>query len=303
MIGKNAPVKFGATFPTTEIGDDPIAIRDIAQAAESLGYSHIVAYDHVLGAEHAGREPKLWGPYTERDAFHEPFVLFGFLAGVTTTIEFETAIIILPQRQTVLAAKQAAEVDILSGGRLRLGIGTGWNPVEYEGLGIPWEGRGARFDDQISLMRQLWSEPVLDVTTSHHRIDRAGILPRPRRPIPLWFGGSTKVAFRRAARVGDGFTFASAGRKTVEQATELRALVTAEGRDPANFPLEFTLMYGLGETRWASSVESAREAGIDYVTINAMSTTAAWTGMEAPGFGTAGEHIAALERFMQVVGG
>ncbi len=301
-MGHNEKVKFGATFPTTEIGDDPIAIRDIAQAAESLGYSHIVAYDHVLGAEHSGRQPKLWGPYTERDAFHEPFVLFGFLAGVTTTIEFETAIIILPQRQTVLAAKQAAEVDILSGGRLRLGIGTGWNPVEYEGLGIAWEGRGARFDDQITLMRQLWTDPVVEVSTDHHRIERAGILPRPRRPIPLWFGGSTKVAFRRAARVGDGFTFASAGRKTVQQASELRDLLVAGGRDPASFPLEFTLMYGLGEARWASSVESAREAGIDYVTINAMSTTAAWTGMEAPGFTTVGEHIAALERFITVVG-
>ena len=143
-------MRFGATFPTTEIGDDPIAVRDFAQAAESLGYSHIVAYDHVLGAVHAGREPKLWGPYTENDPFHEPFVLFGYLAACTTTIEFETAIIILPQRQTVLAAKQAAEVDILSGGRLRLGVGTGWNPVEYEGLDVPWEGRGRRFDDQIA---------------------------------------------------------------------------------------------------------------------------------------------------------
>jgi alkanesulfonate monooxygenase SsuD/methylene tetrahydromethanopterin reductase-like flavin-dependent oxidoreductase (luciferase family) len=118
-------MQFGATFPTTEIGDDPVAVRDFAQAAEALGYSHIVAYDHVLGAVHAGREPKLWGPYTENDPFHEPFVLFGFLAGVTTTIEFETAIIILPQRQTVLVAKQAAEVDVLTGGRLRRGGGTG----------------------------------------------------------------------------------------------------------------------------------------------------------------------------------
>jgi probable F420-dependent oxidoreductase len=293
-------MRYGATFPTTEIGDDPIAVRDFAQAAESLGYSHIVAYDHVLGAVHAGREPKLWGPYTEADPFHEPFVLFGFLAGVTSTIEFETAIIILPQRQTVLVAKQAAEVDVLSGGRLRLGVGTGWNPVEYEGLGIPWKGRGARFDDQVALLRQLWSEPVLDVDSGHHRIDRAGILPRPKRPIPIWFGGGSKVAFERAARVGDGFTFASAGRKTVQQVERLRGLLEAEGRDPATFPIEFTLMYGLGEARWASAVEGARAAGIDYVAVNAMSTTAAWTGMEAPGFSTVAEHIAALERFMQV---
>lgn len=295
-------MRFGATFPTTEIGDDPIAVRDFAQAAEALGYSHIVAYDHVLGAVHADREPKLWGPYTENDPFHEPFVLFGFLAGVTTTIEFETAIIILPQRQTVLAAKQAAEVDILSGGRLRLGLGTGWNPVEYEGLDVPWEGRGARFDDQIALLRQLWTEPVIDVSTPHHRIDRAGILPRPKRPIPLWFGGASNKALRRAARVGDGFTFASAGRKTIDQTQQLRDLLTAEGRDPATFPIEFTLMYGLGEDRWIAAAEGAKAAGIDYLAINAMSTTAAWTKMEAPGFATVTEHIAALERFMAVVG-
>ncbi|MPY92627.1 MAG: TIGR03619 family F420-dependent LLM class oxidoreductase [Acidimicrobiia bacterium] len=293
-------MRFGATFPTTEIGDDPVAIRDFAQAAEGLGYSHIVAYDHVLGAEHAGREPKLWGPYTEAHPFHEPFVLLGFLAGVTSTIEFETAIIILPQRQTVLVAKQAAEVDVLSGGRLRLGVGTGWNPVEYEALGVPWEGRGARFDDQIALLRQLWAEPVLDVTTPLHKIDRAGILPRPRRPIPLWLGGSSNVALRRAARVGDGFTFASAGRKTVELVERLRGLLETEGRDPATFPIEFTLMYGLGEARWAAVLEGARAAGIDYVSINAMSTTAAWTGMDAPGLHTVAEHIGALERFMQV---
>jgi probable F420-dependent oxidoreductase len=296
-------MRFGATFPTTEIGDDPVAIRDFAQAAEALGYSHIVAYDHVLGAEHAGREPKLWGPYTEAHPFHEPLVLFGFLAGVTSTIELETAIIILPQRQTVLVAKQAAEVDVLSGGRLRLGVGTGWNHVEYEALGVPWEGRGARFDDQVGLLRRLWAEPVLDVSTPHHRIDRAGILPRPARPIPLWFGGSSPVALRRAARLGDGFTFASAGRKTVELAQDLRRRLEAEGRDPAAFPIEFTLMYGLGEARWAAALEGARAAGIDYVAINAMSTTAAWTGMEAPGLQTAADHIAALERFMKVASG
>jgi probable F420-dependent oxidoreductase len=293
-------MRFGATFPTTEIGDDPVAVKDFAQAAEALGFSHIVAYDHVLGAEHAGREPALWGPYTEADAFHEPFVLFGFLAGVTSTIEFETAVIILPQRQTVLVAKQAAEVDVLSGGRLRIGVGTGWNYVEYEALGESWEGRGARFDDQIDLLRQLWSEPVVDVTTPFHRIDRAGILPRPRRQIPVWCGGFSGVALRRAARVADGFTFASAGRKTVEQVERLRDLLQAEGRDPSAFPIEFTLMYGLGEARWTSAVAGARDAGVDYMTVNTMSTTAAWTGMEAPKLATVNEHIAALERFIRV---
>ena len=296
-------MKLGATFPTTEIGNDPAAVRDFAQAAEALGFSHIVAYDHVLGADHAGREPKLWGPYTEADPFHEPFVLFGFLAGVTTTIEFETAVIILPQRQAVLAAKQAAEVDVLSGGRLRLGIGTGWNYVEYEGLGVPWAQRGARFDEQIELMRALWTQPTVDVSGTFHRVDRAGILPKPARSIPIWFGGGSTVALRRAARIGDGFTFASAGQKTVAQVDKLRAMIKEEGRDPSAFPIEFTLMYGLGEERWAKARQLAQDNGIDYLSVNTMSTTAAWTGMEAPAFGSAGEHIKALERFKEVCGG
>jgi probable F420-dependent oxidoreductase len=299
MIG---PMQLGATFPTTEIGDDPAAVRDFAQAAEALGFSHIVAYDHVLGADHSGREPKLWGPYTEADPFHEPFVLFGFLAGVTTTIHFETAIIILPQRQTVLVAKQAAEVDVLSGGRLRLGVGTGWNYVEYEGLGVPWERRGARFDEQIDLLRELWTKPIVDSASTYHRIDRAGILPRPQRSIPIWMGGTSDVAFRRAARKGDGFTFAAAGQKTVAQVERVRDLLRAEGRDPATFPVEFTVMYGLGEERWTRAAEGARRAGIDYLSVNTMSTTAAWTGMEPPGFTSCAEHIAALERFKAVVG-
>lgn len=295
-------MEFGAVLPTCEIGDDPIAIRDWAQAAESLGYSHIVAYDHVLGAVHEDREPKLWGPYTENDPFHEPFVLFGFLAGVTSDIEFETAVIILPQRQTALAAKQAAEVDLLSGGRLRLGVGTGWNHVEYQSLGVEWSDRGRIFDEQIELMRALWANDVVDHDGSFHRIDRAGIKPRPARSIPIWFGGFSKVAMRRAAKIGDGFTFASAGRQTIEQANSLREAVAAEGRDADAFPVELTVSYGLGEAKWVSLVGEAGEAGVSHACINTMSTTSAWAGTPAPDLATPAEHIAALEAFITEVG-
>ena len=154
-------MKIGAVFPTCEIGNDPAAIRDFAQTAEALGYSHLVVYDHVLGALHQGREPKLTGPYTERDAFHEPFVLFGFLAAVTKRIELATGVVILPQRQTALVAKQAAEVAVLSGGRLRLGVGTGWNWVEYEALNESFATRGKRLDEQVEVLRQLFrGEPI-----------------------------------------------------------------------------------------------------------------------------------------------
>ena len=294
-------MQFGAVLPTCEIGNDPVAIRDWAQAAESLGYAHIVAYDHVLGAVHADRESKLWGPYTENDPFHEPFVVFAFIAGVTTTIELETAVIILPQRQAALVAKQAAEVDVLSGGRLRMGVGTGWNHVEYESLGVEWGDRGRIFDEQLELIRALWDNDVVDFTGDFHRVDRAGILPRPAHRIPIWFGGFSKVAVRRAARIGDGFTFASAGSKTIEQAEELREAVAAAGRDAASYPIELNIPYGLGQSKWESLVAEARDASISHMCVNTMSTTSEWAGTPAPNLQTAAEHIDALEQFITAV--
>jgi probable F420-dependent oxidoreductase len=295
-------MKFGAVLPTCEIGNDPVAIRDWAQAAESLGYAHIVAYDHVLGAVHDERDPRLWGPYTENDPFHEPFVVFAFLAGVTSTIEFETAVIILPQRQAALVAKQAAEVDVLSGGRLRMGVGTGWNHVEYESLGVEWSDRGRIFDEQLEVIRLLWDNDVVDFSGEHHRIDRAGILPRPANRIPIWFGGFSPVAVRRAARIGDGFTFASAGSKTIEEAGALREAVAAAGRDAESFPIELNIPYGLGQPKWESLVAEARDAAISHMCVNTMSTTSEWAGTPAPNLQTPAEHIEALERFIQAVG-
>ena len=295
-------MEFGAVFPTCEIGNDPKQIRSWAQAAEELGYRYIVTYDHVLGAEHANREPQLTGPYTEAHPFHEPFVLFGFLAGVTNSIEFQTSVIILPQRQTVLAAKQAAEVDLLSGGRLRLGVGTGWNHVEYESLGVPWSGRGRLFDEQIELMRRLWTDPVVDVDTAHHRIDRAGIAPRPDQPIPIWLGGSSEIAMRRAAQIGDGFTFASAGNSTVSLANQLREMISSEGRDPSTLPIEFNMPYGLGPEKWKSLTEQAHNASISHLCVNTMSVTSAWSGTPPSGLESVDDHIAGLESFITAVG-
>lgn len=294
-------MEFGAVFPTCEIGNDPGQIRAWAQAAEELGFRYIVTYDHVLGAEHSNREPQLTGPYTEAHPFHEPFVLFGFLAGVTSSIEFQTSVIILPQRQTVLAAKQAAEVDLLSGGRLRLGVGTGWNHVEYESLGVPWAGRGRLFDEQIEMMRRLWSEDIIDVDTAHHRIDRAGIAPRPDQPIPVWLGGSSDIAMRRAARIGDGFTFASAGSSTIGLANQLREMISTESRDPSTFPIEFNMPYGLGPEKWRSLAEQAQSAAISHLCVNTMSVTSAWSGTPPSGLESVDDHIAGLESFISVV--
>lgn len=263
-------MRIGCTFPHEEIGNDPAAIRDFAQAAESLGYSHIMIYDHVLGAVHAGREPRLEGPYTELTPFHEAFVTFGFLAAVTTRIELTTGIVILPQRQTVLVAKQAAEVDILSRGRLRMAVGTGWNYVEYEGLGMDWDNRGSRYEEQITLLRKLWSEPVLDFKGRYHRIDRAGILPRPSRPIPIWIGGAHDRVLRRAARLADGFLFSQGGPRSLESVNKVREYVAAEGRDPAQFGIEGILNYSDGPEKWVERMESWRKVGASHICVRTM---------------------------------
>jgi probable F420-dependent oxidoreductase len=209
--GRLKPVQIGAVYPQTEVRGDPSAVRRIGRAVEDLGFDHLLAYDHVLGAVHAGRTRQLTGPYTEHDPFHDPFVMFGFLAGITERIGFTTGILVLPQRQTALVARQAADVDLLSGGRLRLGVGIGWNHVEYEALGQDFRTRGARQEEQIQLLRRLFEEPVVDFSGRFDRVDRASLVPKPARPIPIWLGGSSEVAFDRAARLADGFIFFGGG--------------------------------------------------------------------------------------------
>lgn len=199
-------MKYGVVFPQNQIGDDPVVIRDFVQAAEEMGYHHLMAYDHVLGAnpDREGWNPN--APYTYQDMFHEPFVLFAYLAGITTTIEFMTGVLILPQRQTALVAKQAAELDVLSGGRFRMGVGVGWNKVEYTSLSEDFGTRGTRVEEQIVILRELWTQPLVRIEGEFDTIDDAGISPLPRQqPIPIWIGGTADVVLQRAARIGDGW--------------------------------------------------------------------------------------------------
>ncbi len=294
-------MKIGAVFPTTEIGSDPSAIRDFAKAAEALGFDHLVTYDHVLGAVHADRNPKLGGPYTEADAFHEPFVLFGYLAAATTRLELATGVLILPQRQTALVAKQGAEVDLLSGGRLRLGVGTGWNYVEYEALGVPYEGRGALLDEQVELLRRLWREPVLDYRGTRHRIDRAGLNPLPGREIPIWFGGFTPVALRRAARIGDGFVFGMCGEPIRRQWESLRQQVAEAGRDPGAVGGEAIVDFSAGPDAWRAELEAWDRAGGTHFSIRAMDTAAEFMGARRVGFSGVRDYIDALEQFAKAI--
>ena len=209
-------MQYGTVFPQTEIGADPIGVRDYAQAVEGMGYDYILVYDHVLGAN-AGSRPGWRGAYRHTNMFHEPFVLFGYLAGLTERIGLATGILILPQRQTALVAKQAAEADVLSGGRLRLGIGTGWNAVEYEALDENFHDRGRRSEEQIELMRALWTRELVTYEGRWHKVTDAGINPMPvQRPIPIWLGGYAERVLERIGRLGerlgDGGWRAQAGR-------------------------------------------------------------------------------------------
>ena len=234
-------MKLGAVFPQTEIGSDPKVVRDFAQTVEEAGFDHLLVYDHVLGATH-DREPKLAGPYTEKSLFHEPFVLFGYLAAATSRIELATGVIILPQRQTALVAKQAAEVDILSGGRLRLGIGVGWSYVEYDALNENFKNRGKRQEEQVEVLRKLWSEPVVSYKGEYHEIDRAGLLPLPERQIPIWWGGFTPVAYERGARLGDGFMFGGDAEGAIKALEQTRGFMRDAGRDPEGFGADLILL-------------------------------------------------------------
>ena len=293
-------MRYGVVLPTQEIGTDPIAIRDFAQAVEGLGFHHLLAYDHVLGAVRENRDPPLTGPYSEHDPFHEPLVLFGYLAALTARLEFATAILILPQRQTALVAKQAAEVSLLSGGRLRLGVGTGWNYVEYESLGMPYASRGSRLTEQIGVLRALWSEPTVDFTGAHHRIDRAGLLPLPEARIPIWCGGNSEPAMRRAAEQADGFLFGSARSSVFEQAPRALELVAEAGRDPGEFGLEAVIDFSAGEGAWERTAARWEKAGGTHFSIRTISTASDWMKIEAPNLGSVSDHIDALERFARI---
>ena len=275
-------MQIGVVYPQTELAGDPTAVRRLGRAVEELGFDHLLAYDHVLGAVHQGRTPQLTGPYTEHDPFHDPFVLFGYLAGITERIGFATGILILPQRQTALVARQATDVDLLSGGRLRLGVGVGWSQVEYGALGQDFRTRGARQEEQIGLLRRLFTEPVVDFSGRFDRIDRAALVPKPTRPIPIWLGGSGEKAFDRAARLADGFIFSGAGTdRTIDAWTRLRDRVRAVGRSVEDFGGDYVVVPRAGVPDLSSQLGAWREAGGTHLSIVTMGL----------GLGSVGDHV------------
>jgi probable F420-dependent oxidoreductase len=274
-------------FPQTELGGDAGAVRAYGQAVADLGYHHVLAYDHVVGADpavHAG-----WaGPYDVTTTFHEPLVMFGFLAALTD-LELVTGIIILPQRQTVLAAKQAAEVDLLTGGRFRFGVGIGWNRVEYDALCQPFDQRGRRLSEQIGLLRALWTTPSLSFDGTFDRVDGAGIAPLPvQRPIPIWIGARSEPAYRRIGRLADGwFPMVQPGPDLDRALDTIRDAASAAGRDPGAIGMEGRVRWDPADPdRLARQAERWRGAGATHLTIDTMNT----------GQHTVDDHIRALQQ-------
>lgn len=279
-------MKIGAVLPQLEIGHEPTVVRDWAQAAESAGYHHLLAYDHVLGAGVDTRPG--WRGYTSADSFHEVLVLFGYFAALTSTVELVTNVVILPQRQTALVAKQAAEVDVLSGGRLRLGVGIGWNEVEYDALGVPFTQRGARLTEQVEVLRKLWAHDLVTYDGKWHHIDNAGLRPLPpRRSIPIWFGGGADAVLKRTARIGDGwFPQFRPDEKARAMIDQLKRYAEEAGRDPDAIGIEARLtLSAVPEQEWPAYAAAWRELGATHLGVNTM------------GLGLSGsEHIAELER-------
>ena len=267
LITGGTELKMGVVYPQLELGGDPKAAQAFGLGLETLGYDHLVAFDHVVGAVHADREPPLGGPYNEDHPFHEPLMMFSFLAGQTTNLEFATGVMISPQRQTALLARQAADLALMSGNRFRLGVGVGWNYVEYETLGQDFTTRGARQEEQVQLLRRLWTEPVVDFSGRFDQVPRAAIVPRPTEPIPIWFGGFRRPAFERAARLGDGFIFAGSTEVEISEwdvagtFQALREDVERHGRDPQQFGGERVVMFPPSVEEVAARVHQWHAAG------------------------------------------
>lgn len=286
-------MKIGLVFPQTEFGNDPVALRDYAQTAESLGFSHILAYDHVLGAN--PDRPGGWnGPYTYQTPFHEVFVLFSYMAALTTKLEFISGILILPQRETAVVAKQAASLDVLSNGRFRLGIGVGWNKVEMEAIGFDFHTRGRRIEEQIDVLKLLFSQELVTFKGEWHDIADAGLNPLPvQRSIPIWLGGHSDAVLRRLARKGDGWL---PGYRTAEAAQEsldkIEGYLAKNGRSRSDIGMEPRLHVEDGPDAWQNNLTGWQEAGASHISFNTMGV----------GFDTPQKHLQAVEKFAKLIG-
>lgn len=289
-------MRIGVIFPCNEIGGDNGAIRAYTQAAEDLGFTHFEVFDHVVGEpeNYAGR---LW---------REPFVLLGYLAALTKTIELTTGIIILPQRQTALVAKQAAEVDLWSEGRLRLGLGVGWNPFEYRALNEDFSTRGRRMDDQIDALRTLWSENIVEVSVGNESISGGGLNPLPERQIPIWIGGRSAAAMRRAVTKGQGWLSNFQDHLENDRADFLTAKAQLEeaagGSLPPGFGIETWTSPGrTSPDSWAEEALEWASLGVTHLSLRTDESRNNVAGGELGAPKTADEHIELLAAYAEAV--
>lgn len=286
-------MKFGAVLPHNEIGTDPGAMKAYVQGLEALGATHLLIYDHVLGVD-PSRPGGFKGVYDKDTAFHEPLTTFAFIAAVTSNIELVTTILILPQRQATLVAKQAAEVAILSNNRFRMGVGIGWNEVEYEALGVPFRNRGARLAEQVDLLRALWREDSLTFNGKMHQVTWASINPRPAKPIPIWFGGSAPAALERCATHGDGWMPlmgpSDKARTCLEQ---MRTAREGAGLSWETFGIQGQAQYAGGSPdRWVAHATKWKELGASHIAI--ATHNAGPTSVEG--------HLARVKEYFDAVG-
>ena len=294
-------MRLGVALPLGDIGGEAAVVREFAQAAEALGFHHLTATDHVLGANIANRPN--WGDRnTSKDFFHDPFVLFGFLSGCTRKVELSTQVLVLAQRQTALVAKQAACADLLSGGRIRLGVGIGWNEVEFTALNENFHNRGKRSEEQVQVMQALWAEPHVTFRGKWHTIEDAGINPLPvNRSIPIWFGGHADVTLRRIAKWGDGWMMLAHPNDGSAQAdfAKLRSYVKEEGRDPAEVGIEVWVSAGTGGPKeWRAELQAWKDVGVTHATLN--NTYSRYHHKRIPGR-TLGDHLDAAKRYWDAV--
>ena len=294
-------MQLGASIPVGDIGTGGAVMRDYAQAAEGLGYDYLVSPDHVLGGnpnvDHGGRRMG-----TTATAYHDPFVLFAYLAGVTQKVGFCVGVLILAQRQAALVAKQAASLDELSGGRFRLGVGVGWNEIEFQGLGMDFHTRGKRSEEQVRFMQALWAQPHVTFDGEFHKLDDGGINPRPKSGrVPIWFGGHAEATYRRAAKYGDGFMPLQypAGDKALEAFEKLRGMIKAAGRDPASVGLEVWVSPGMGnEDDWRKEIAFWKKAGVSHVNAHTSYVSAIHKRIDGK---TYNDHLTAITRYRAAV--
>ncbi len=285
-------MQLGIVFPTTEIGNDPAAIREWTQAAEDMGYEYVLFSDHIVGGNPV-TYPKARGN-TAATPYHEPFVTMGYLAAVTSRIKLTTGVLVLPQRQTALAAKQAAEVDVLSGGRLILGVGVGGSKLEYEAQHENIHDRGRRLDEQIEVLRLLWTQPAVTFHGKYHDLSDVAINPRPvQQPIPIWVGGRADAVLERAGRVADGWV-PSSGTDLGPMIEKIARAAEAAGRSIDDVLVAPRVMEPLesGPEDWLAMAEAWREQGARCVFLNT----------RGQGLKSVQEHLDLGERFRDAMG-